>query len=73
MDNKKFIFWSILVVIIMLFLFQWELSSLEHDLKEDCKSYYNINESCPCSTHQDTAGKVNFNVNFSEVNLTVVD
>ena len=39
-----------ILIICILLIFQWKLSTLRYNLGEDCKEYYDINDTCPCES-----------------------
>lgn len=68
MDNKKVVFWGLIIIILILGIFLFKINSLSYNLSIDCRNFYDVNGTCPCMSTKSIPIKMG--LNFSNLNLT---
>jgi hypothetical protein len=48
MDKKIILIWMVIVLIVILSITSWKLSTISNAMKKDCNSNFSDTEPCPC-------------------------
>lgn len=69
MDKKKLILVMMGVVIVLLLIFNWRLTTLSKDFSVDCINFYDVNETCPCQPIT-PINILNYDLNLTNINFS---